>query len=235
MKKGWKIAGIATLVVILGLAAVSAVAFAQSADTGSSSPFDFATKFREALAGVLGISVDEYNAAVDKAEKQTVDQAVTDGWLTQDQAELLQWRMDQEATRGLDGGKGFGMFGRGMGGPMGMGFGGDNLYSVAAGKLGMKLTELLTELQGGKSIADVAKEKGVDTQTIIDAYVAQVKETLVKSVADGNITQKQADYQLEQITQRVTDQMDNTGVGGPMDGGRHGRGMGFPGMGMGGF
>jgi hypothetical protein len=232
MKKGWKIAGIATLVAILGLAGVSAIAFAQDADTGSSTPFDFTTKFREALAGILGISVDEYNAAVDKAEKQTADQAVTDGWLTEQQAELLQWRMDQEATRGLDGGKGFGMMGgRGMRGPMGMGFGGDNLYSIAADKLGMKLTELLTELQNGKSIADVAKDKGVDTQTIIDAYVAQAKETLDKSVADGNITQKQADYQLEQITQRVTDQIDNTGFGGPMGGGRHGGGMGFPGMG----
>jgi hypothetical protein len=231
MKKGWKIAGIATLVAILGLAAVSAVAFAQSADTGSSSVFDFATKFREALAGALGISVDQYNAAVDTAKQQVVDQAVTDGWLTQNQADLLKWRLDQEATSGLAGGKGFGMFGRGMGGPMGMGFGGDNLYSVAADKLGMKLTELLAELQSGKSIADVAKEKSVDTQTIIDAYVAQVKATLDKSVAGGNITQKQADYQLQQITQRVADQIDNTGIGGRMGGGRHGGGMGFPGIG----
>jgi hypothetical protein len=233
MKKGWKIVGIAVLVAILGLAGVSAIAFAQSADTGSSTAFDFATKFRETLAGILGISVDEYNAAVDKAKQQTVDQAVTDGWLTQDQADMLQWRLDQEATRGLEGGKGFGMMGgRGMGGPMGFGMGGsDSLYSIAADKLGMKLTELLTELQNDKSIADVAKEKGVDTQTIIDAYVAKVKETLDKSVADGNITQKQADYQLEQITQRVTDQVDNTGLGGFMRGGRHGEGMDFPGIG----
>jgi hypothetical protein len=56
------------LVAILGVAAVGAVAFAQEAKDGSNGPFEFAGKFKEALAGILGISVDEYNAAVDKAQ-----------------------------------------------------------------------------------------------------------------------------------------------------------------------
>jgi hypothetical protein len=228
MKKGWKIVGVAVLIAILGLAGVSAVALAQAADTGSSSPFDFATRFREALAGVLGISVDQYNAAVDKAEKQVVDEAVAEGWLTDEQAEMLQWRLDQHSEEFLGKGMGFGM----RGGPMGFRMGGsDSLYSVAADKLGMKLTELLTELQKDKSIADVAKDKGVDTQSIIDAYVAQAKAKLDESVADGDITQKQADFQLEQLTDRVTDQVDSTGVGGHMERGRHGGGMGLPEMG----
>jgi hypothetical protein len=233
MKKGWKIAGIAVLVAILGLAGVSAIALAQGADTGASTPFDFATKFREALASALGISVDDYSAAVDKAEQQVVDQAVTEGWLTQQQADVLKWPMDQEGA-GIPGlGKGFGMMrGGDMGGPMGLGMAGsDSLYSIAADKLGMKLTELLTALQSGKSIADVAKEKGVDIQTIVDAYVAKVKETLDQSVASGSITQKQADYQLEQITTRVKAQIANTGLGRFMHGGRHGEGMGSPDIG----
>jgi polyhydroxyalkanoate synthesis regulator phasin len=232
MKRGWKIAGIAALVAILGVAAVGAVAYAQDAEDGSVSAFDFASKFKEALAGVLGISVDDYDAAVEKAQQQVVDEAVADGWLTEEQAELLAWRMAQAPDKGMHGmGKGMGMFGRGMG-PMG---GEENLLSIAADKLGMKLTELLTELQGGKSIADVAKEKGVDTQTIVDAYVAQAKENLDEAVADGNITQKQADYQLEQIKTRVTDQLDNTGMEfGPRGGGRHGGEM-MGGPEMGGF
>ena len=230
MKKIWKIVGIATLVAIVGVATVGAIAFAQDAKDTSGSPFDFATKFREALAGVLGISVDDYNAAVEKAQKQVVDEAVSEGWLTQEQAELMQWRMEQAPDAGMPGmGKGFGGHGMGMGGRMG-----DNLLSIAADKLGMKLTDLLTELQGGKTIADVAKEKGVDTQTIVDAYLAQIKENLDKAVADGNITQKQADWQLEQATTRVTDQLDNTWQGFGHEGGRggpRGGGMGFPGMG----
>jgi len=230
MKRAWKIAGIAVLVAILGVATIGAVALAQDAEDTSDSPFDFAAKFREALAGILGISVDEYDAAVDKAQKQVVDEAVSEGWLTQEQAELLQWRMDQVPGVGMHSlGKGFGMPGRGMGY---MGGRGNNLVSVAADELGMRVTDLLTELQNGKSIAEVAKEKGVDTQVIVDAYVAQVKENLDKAVADGNITQKQADWQLERVKENVTDQLDNTwSRGGSGGGGRHGGMMGFPGMG----
>jgi len=223
MKKVWKIVGIAALVAVLGVVAVGAVAVAQ-ADTQSTEPFDFAARFKAALADILGISVEEYDAAVDKAQEQVVNEAVAEGWLTEEQAELLRWRMDQ-----APGGWGMGHgFGRGMRGF----FMGDNLLSIAADKLDMKLTELLTELQQGKSIADVAKEKGVDTQTIVDAYLAQIKETLDKAVADGRITQKQADYQLQQIEQRVTDQLDNTWPnGGRGFGGHRGGMMGFPGLG----
>jgi hypothetical protein len=230
MKRGWKLVGIAALVAILGAATVGAVAYAQT-DTSTNGPFDFATKFKEALAGVLGISVEKYDEAVGQAQTQVVDQAVTEGWLTQDQADLYQWKLEQAPEGGMGGfGKGMRMGGRGMG-PMGMGPGGDTLVSVAADKLGMKVTELLTELQNEKSIADVAKEKGVDTQTIVDAYVAQAKETLDQAVADGKITQKQADYQLEQMQTRVTEQLESTGQGFPGRGGRHGgEGMGFPGM-----
>jgi polyhydroxyalkanoate synthesis regulator phasin len=224
MKRIWKIAGIAVVIAVLGVAALGAATYAQDADNGQ--PFDFAAKFKEALASALGITVDEYDAAVDKAQNQVADEAVTEGWLTQDQADLLKWRMAEEPAFGMRGlGKGLGGFDRGFFG------GGDNLVSIAADKLGMKLTDLLTELQGGKSIATVAGEKGVDTQVIVDAYVAQVKENLDEAVTAGRITQKQADYQLQQLEQRVTDQLDNTWTGDFHGGGRHGGPMGFPGFG----
>jgi hypothetical protein len=226
MKRIWKVVGIATLVAILGVATIGAVALAQNTQTGSTGPFDLAARFREAIAGALGISLDDYDAAVDKAQQQVIDEAVTDGWLTQDQAEMLQWRMDQQAGAGLGfGGPGLGGFGRGLGGP------GDNLLSIAADKLDMSLTDLLTELQGGKTIADLAKDKGVDTQIIVDAAVAQMKTTLQQSVDNGQITQKQADWQLEQATTRITDQLDNTWNQGLPGGGPRGRMMGMPGLG----
>lgn len=225
MKRIWKMAGIAMLVAILGVAVIGAVAFAQD-DEGTGWPFDFGQRFREAVADILGITVEEYDAAVEQAQERVIDEAVTEGWLTEDQAELLQWRMDQAPgfrMRGM--GKGFGGFDRGV----------DNLISIAADKLGMSLTDLLTELQDGKSIADLADEKGVDTQEIVDAYLAELKADLDEAVDDGKITQKQADYHLEQAEERVTDQLDNTWPncepGGFRGGGRHGGMMGFPGMG----
>ncbi len=224
MRKFWKIAGIATLVAILGVAAVGAVVYAQ--DDGTGGPFDFGGRFRQALADILGISVEEYDAAVEQAQDRVVDEAVDEGWLTEDQAEMLRWRMDQApgfGMRGMD--KGFGGFGHGMFGP------GDNLISIAADQLGMSLTDLLTELQDGKSIADVAAEKGVDTGAIVDAYLAKLKDNLDEAVAEGRITQKQADYSLEQAEERAVDQLDNTWEDGFRGGGHRGGMMGFPGMG----
>jgi len=224
MKRVWKLVGIATLVAVLGVAAVGAVALAQDDDgTG----FDFQQRFREAVAEILGVAVDEYDAALEQAQGEVVDQALAEGWLTEEQAELLQWRMDQApGPARMDVGKGMHAFTRGIGGP------GDGLVSTAAEVLDMSLTDLLTELQDGQSIADVAGEKGVDTQQIIDAYLAEINEDVDEAVAEGDMTQTQADYFLQRAEERALDQLDNTWEGGPrgFDGGHGGR-MGFPGPG----
>ena len=54
---------------------------------------------------------------------------------------------------------------------------------AAAKVLGMTPADLRTEVQGGKSIADVAKEKGVDVQKVIDAIVAEGKTQLEAEIA----------------------------------------------------
>ena len=216
MKRGWKIAGIALMVAILGVAAVGAVASAQ--DNGTGGPFDLATKFKEALAGILGISVDDYNAAVDKAQQQVLDEAVADGVLTEDQAEKMQERLAEQPGAGMMGPGmrgGRGMGGQGMMGGIGGrgmmgGMGGSRLLTTAADKLGMSLDDLQAALQDGKTIAGLAEEKGVDIQTIIDAYLAEVKSDLDQAVADGKITQEQADAQLEQAKTQVTERLSNT-------------------------
>lgn len=226
MKKLWKVIGIATLVAVLGIAAVGAVAFAQD-DDESGFPFDFRERFHEAVAGILGITVDEYDAALDQAQDQVIDEAETEGWLTGEQAELLRWRMDQApGSPRFDMGKMVGGFARDMRGP------GDSLLSVAAEVLDMSLTDLLTQLQDGQTIAGVASELGVEAQDIVDAYLAEISADLDEAVADGDMTQVQADYYLERAEDRATEQLDRTweeGFLGP--GGRHGGRMGFPGPG----
>lgn len=225
MKKVWKLVGIATLVAVLGVAAVGAVAFAQD-DEGSGFPFNFHQRFREAVAGILGVTVDEYDAALDQAQGQVVDEAQAEGWLTEEQAELLRWRLEQAPDMGrMDMGKALHGFTRGIGRP------GDSLVSTAADVLDMSLTDLLTELQDGQSIADVAGEKGVATQEIVDAYLAQIREDVDEAVAEGDMTQTQADYYLQRAEERALEQLDNTWEGGPrgFDGGHGGR-RGFPGL-----
>jgi polyhydroxyalkanoate synthesis regulator phasin len=220
MRKVWKLVGIATLVAVLGVAAVGAVAFAQDEEgTG----FDFHQRFREAVAEILGVTVDEYDAALEQAQGQVLDEALAEGWLTEEQAELLRWRMEQAPGPGrMDLGKAMHGFARGIGRP------GDNLASIAAEVLDMSLTDLLTALQDGQSIAEIAGEQGVDTQEIVDAYLAEISEDLEEAVAEGDMTQTQADYYLQRAEERALDQLENTWEGGPRAPGGH---MGGPGLG----
>ena len=97
-------------------------------------------------------------------------------------------------------GTGPGMRG-GMGGPE------NSLIAVAAKALGMEQTALIAELNSGKTIADVAKEKGVALDTIVDAFVAVHTEMLKNAVASGRLTQAQADANLVQMKAHVLTQL----------------------------
>jgi hypothetical protein len=235
MRRFVKIAGIAVLVAVLAVGAVSAVALAQEG-TDDESGWNFRDRLHQAIASILGISVDEYEAAVDAAEDQVLDEAVADDWLTQEQADRLRERLDAAPGFGRWD-KGFPFMGR-MPGVKGVwGMRGESLYSIAADKLGMELSNLMAEFQDGKSIADLAAEKGVDTQEIADAYLVQFEEQLADAVANEDITQKQADLMLENMAEQVTSQIE-AACGGCLPGGFRGHGgrggfFGFPrGMGL---
>jgi len=103
------------------------------------------------------------------------------------------------AAQGGNGAPGgdFGRGGPGIGGGRGgFGFGGD-LLTIVAEQLSIEQTELRTELQSGKTIAELAAEKSVSTDAIIEAVVAAQQESLASAVEDGRLTQAQADARLE--------------------------------------
>jgi uncharacterized protein YidB (DUF937 family) len=74
--------------------------------------------------------------------------------------------------------------GFGFGFPGGRGGGGDEL-ETAAKALGMNADDLRTALEGGKTIAQVAKDKGVDVSKVIDALVADAKARITDLVNNG--------------------------------------------------
>jgi hypothetical protein len=53
---------------------------------------------------------------------------------------------------------------------------------TAASALGMTAADLKTELESGKSIAEVAKEQGVDEQVVIDALVKEATTKLEEAI-----------------------------------------------------
>jgi hypothetical protein len=216
MKRFWKVAGIAALVAILGLMVVGAVALAQEEDVDSW-PFQFREKLHEAIAGILGISVDEYDSAVDTARDQVLDEAVTSGWLTQDQADRMRERADEGWGLGSGPGMPPGFHGRrgGMpgleGSPYGLKGGAeDSLQAIAADQLDITVEDLLAQLQDGETIAALAQEKGVDPQSIADTYLDNLSSRLDEAVQNERLTQERADWMREQARERVTEQMEAT-------------------------
>ena len=94
--------------------------------------------------------------------------------------------------------------------------------AVAATALGVTEAELRTELEAGKSIAQVAEAKNVNLQVVIDALVADHKAHIAQHVTEGKLTQAQADEKLAEVETRVTDMVNKTGL--PMKGGLGGKG-----------
>jgi len=105
-------------------------------------------------------------------------------------------------TFGRGGGNGPGMMMQGrMGGPN------NSLVAASAKTMGIAQTELVAALNGGKSIAEVATEKGVALDKIVDAVIAPRAEALKTSVASGRLTQAQADTMLATMKANITAQL----------------------------
>jgi len=96
----------------------------------------------------------------------------------------------------------------GMGGMMSqMGGPAQSLVAVAAQQLGINQADLVTQLQGGKTIAQVASEKNVALDTIVNAFVATRQARMAQAVAAGRMTQAQADAMLATLRANVTAQL----------------------------
>ena len=124
-----------------------------------------------------------------------------------------------------------GMMGGTMrGGMMGGAMIGGQLDAVT-GLLGMTAEEIQAERQAGKSLAQIANAKGINTETLVDTILLAKKEFLATAVADGKLTQEQADAMFAHMQTQVKVMVERTGTG-PMMG--RGQGMrGGMGQGMG--
>jgi len=107
--------GVAVLVGILGIG----VAFA--ADPTPTPSANYHSVFVNKLASALGVDPSKIDPAIAQARDATIDQAVKDGRITQQQADWMKQRQQQMLQGGFGPGFGPGMMG---GGPRGGRFGG---------------------------------------------------------------------------------------------------------------
>jgi uncharacterized membrane protein len=173
---------------------------------GSSSPDSFLNDF----AKHLGVSTSKVQTAYTQALQDQLNAMVKSGKLTQAQAnEILKHAKDDgsnpfqgpfgERFRG-GGGPGFGFgfgfhghphgFGGTFGAPMIGGPFGQGL-DTAAKYLGVSEATLRSDLQSGKSLADVAKSKGKSVSGLEAALLADAKTRLETAVAHKHLTKQQ--------------------------------------------
>ena len=80
---------------------------------------------------------------------------------------------------------------------------------VLAGMLGIDVETLRSDLRDGKTVAEIAAEQGVEVQSVIDSLVAEAEAHLDLSVESGRLTQDEADAKLAEVTERITDFVNN--------------------------
>ena len=134
------------------------------------------------------------------AIKNALKGLVSDGTLTQAQADKVATTLDNALPKGGPGGRG---------GP-----GGGRGIEDAATVLGMTPEALRTAMGTTKSLADVAKARGMSKATLISKLVAAAKTRIAADVKAGRITQAHADEHLADLQARITEMVDR--VGAPM-------------------
>jgi hypothetical protein len=120
-------------------------------------------------------------------------------------------------------GRGHGPGGPGMRGGPGGGLLAGEVLKTAAAYLQMPIADLQTALKGGKTLAQVATDKGKTAAGLVTALTDAAKANLDAAVAAGWITQKQADVAIAGVTREITALVNNgppvlpARKGGPLD------------------
>lgn len=171
-------------------------------------------EFLDKLAENLGVTRENLETAIDDAASATVDDAVANGDIDQERADIIKEHIAE--------GEGFvPFFGPGpRGGPDGPGRGGfffhGDLFETAADTLGMTVEDLMSDLRGGKTIADVAAEKNVSVDDLTADVLAAAKSGLDEKVAAGDLEQERADEIYATLSDHIADIINGEG---PLQGG----------------
>ena len=152
------------------------------------------------IATAQGVDIKLVVDAIVADIKSHIADEVKSGEITQAQADTKLADVTAKATERVNNvrpARGEGMHG----GPKGPG------RNVAAIASVLKLTEaeLKTQVESGKTLAQIATAQGVDVKLVIDAIVTDMKSHIAEEVASGELTQAQADAKLADATTKVTE------------------------------
>lgn len=123
------------------------------------------------MADALGVTVEELQAARQAARDAALDQAVAEGLITEEQAELM--KAGQALKQYID------------------------HLEILSEVLGIDAAEIEAARQEGKSLAYLMGELGLEPADMQEAMQAAYQDAIDQAVADGVITESQADQLQE--------------------------------------
>jgi transposase-like protein len=190
----------------IGATVLSSAAFVGGAyaATQQGSPAATRQAFLSDVAKRLGVTPAQLNAALQGARDDQLQAAVAAGKLTQAQANALKQRTQQGGLPPL-GKRWFG------GGPGRVG--GTGSLAAAATYLGIAEDQLVAQLRGGKTLAQIAKAHGKSTSGLKSALATNLKTQLDKAVANKVITSEQERKLLARLSSRIDGEINGTGPG----------------------
>ena len=112
----------------------------------------------------------------------------------------MQWQMDMSGTGG------FSMNHEMM-------FGVTPMHDDVAMQLGMTTQDLYNHMASGKSMVQIAAEKGITEQQLMDNIMAGRRAAYSQAVKDGHMTQPQADAMLQSLNNNLKTMVNGQGTG----------------------
>ncbi|HTX30620.1 MAG TPA: hypothetical protein VMD09_04500 [Solirubrobacteraceae bacterium] len=169
------------------------------------------------VAKRLNVSPSQLRSAVQGALLDRIEAAVKAGQLTQAQANRLKQRIAKGGLPlGIIGGGGMWRHGfgprRGFG--PGPGFAGPAVgpFAGAAKYLGISEKQLLSDLRGGKTLAQVAQAQGKSVSGLEQAIVSSETTRLDTLVSKGYLTKAQEQRRLSLITRAIDRLVEHAGI-----------------------
>ncbi|MEX0786524.1 MAG: hypothetical protein WD939_07805 [Dehalococcoidia bacterium] len=188
--KLWKAAAIVVAVFALAGAAAGIVSAQQDGETPVPG-VDRLGNFMSKLAGNLGITEEQLEAAIDETQLEIIDEKVADGTLTEEQAAELRERVESGEP----------LFP--FGGPPHHRHHLGGIYSLHqfAEAAGITVPELVEAWQGDGTLGEVLAGLGVD----VDAVTADILTALEARLVEAGATQERIDEALAKASEKIAE------------------------------
>jgi len=188
---------------VIGAAVAVAAGGTVGGALAASGTFDPAAEHQAFLndaAGRLGVTSAKLDAALKAAAIDRVDAALAAGRITKPEADAMKAAINSGKL------------------PLGVGPGlrdhgdmhGGKFLDAAATYLGLSEDQLRTQLESGKSLADVAKAQGKSVDGLKQAILSDAQAKLDQAVKDGRLTSAQHDQILADLKNRIDDLVNGT-------------------------